>query len=82
MKFIWLINKLKASSDNPVELAIERLVLAEISGCEYCASVHRLTGMVPVICESEDVIRCYTWLKDIEERAEMEVMARKQEVGP
>ena len=51
--------------------------MAEVEACEYCAMVHRLTGMVPVICNSEDIIRDWTWIQDIEERARMAVGARQ-----
>lgn len=73
---MWLIGRIRASSDDPVENEMERLILAEAEACSYCRSVLRLTGMLPVVCSQEDVVRDYTWIQDIQERAEMAVQGR------
>lgn len=76
---MWVINCIKTRVDGgpeaEVEAAMERLVMAEVSACRHCSQVHKLTGMIPVVCELEDVVRDWTWIQDIEERARMEVEA-------
>lgn len=72
---MWLINCIKTRVDDPVESAMERIVMAEVNACRHCAQVHQLTGMIPVVCELEDVVRDWTWIQDIEEQARMEVEA-------
>ena len=76
---MWLINCVKTRGDDgpeaKVEQAMERLVMAEVSACRHCSQVHRLTGMIPVMCELEDVVRDWTWIQDIEEQARLEIEA-------
>jgi len=76
---MWLINYVKSRIDDgpkaKVEAAMEHLVMVEIGACRHCSQVHKLTGMIPLLCELEDVVRDWTWIQDIEERARMEVEA-------